>query len=117
MKIYEQLGIRLTHHLGANTLDVEVETPNGPGIKTRSAEHVRNAGVRGRTFSIIREKNYTIATDLPIETDWKLTRDIAERESVDATAIRTWARGQGLDVATRGRLPFSVIQAWRLANK
>ena len=49
MKIYEQLGVRLTYHLGANTLDVEVKTPNGPGTKTRSAEYVRNAGVRGGT--------------------------------------------------------------------
>lgn len=49
IRIYEQLGLRLTYNLGANTVDVDVETLNGPGIETRSAEYVRNSCVRGGT--------------------------------------------------------------------
>ena len=49
MKIYEQLGLRLTYNPGANTVDVEVEALNGPGIETRSVDYVRNSCVRGGT--------------------------------------------------------------------
>ena len=70
MKIYEQLGVRLTYHLGANTLDVEVKTPNGPGTKTRSAEYVRNTGVRGGNFSITLKNAFAIIYELTIEADW-----------------------------------------------
>jgi site-specific DNA recombinase len=49
IRIYEQLGLRLTYNLGANAVDVDVKTLNGPGVEARSEEYVRNAGVRGGT--------------------------------------------------------------------
>ena len=49
IRIYEQLGLRLTYNHGANAVDVELETLNGPGIEARSAEYVRNSSVRGGT--------------------------------------------------------------------
>lgn len=47
IKIYEQLGLKLTYNPGANAVDVELETLSGPGIEDRSAEYVRNSSVRG----------------------------------------------------------------------
>ena len=49
MKIYEQLGLRLTYHPSANTLDVELETQHGPDLRSRPERHVPNVGVRGGT--------------------------------------------------------------------
>jgi hypothetical protein len=33
IKIYEELGLRLTYNLAANAVDVEVEKLNGPGLQ------------------------------------------------------------------------------------
>lgn len=49
MKIYQQLGLRLTYDINANALDVELETANGPGLRTRPECHVPNVSVRGGT--------------------------------------------------------------------
>lgn len=39
----------------------------------------------------------------------------ADREQNQA--IRDWARGQGMEVSARGRIPADVIQAYRKAQK
>ncbi len=35
---------------------------------------------------------------------------------VDAKAVRAWAQEQGLDVPARGRVPASVVEAYRSAH-
>ncbi|WP_143765298.1 hypothetical protein [Catenulispora acidiphila] len=54
--IYEQLGLRLTCNHGANAVDVELETLNGPGMEARSGEYVHNSSVR-RAFDSITPRN------------------------------------------------------------
>lgn len=36
--------------------------------------------------------------------------------SINASAVRTWARDQGYDVPERGRIPGPIIEAWKLAH-
>jgi len=47
MRIYAELGLRLTYNLGANAVDVELEKLNGPSLEARSADYVRKDRVRG----------------------------------------------------------------------
>ena len=49
MRIYAELGLRLTYNLGANAVDVELEKLNGPSLEARSADYVRKDRVRGGT--------------------------------------------------------------------
>jgi alpha-L-fucosidase len=44
---------------------------------------------------------------------------IFHRESTggeDTAAMRAWARGNGYELANRGRIPFNVIDAYRAAH-
>lgn len=67
IKIYEQLGLRLTFNLGANAIDVELETLNGPGIEARSGEYVRNSSVRGPTQTLRTSQNMPFAGSISLD--------------------------------------------------
>lgn len=36
--------------------------------------------------------------------------------TVDTVAVRTWARGQGIDIKDRGRVPADVVAKYQEAN-
>jgi hypothetical protein len=64
IKIYEQLGLKLTYNPGANAVDVELETLSGPGIEDRSAEYVRNSCARGGFDPITPRNPWVFCDDL-----------------------------------------------------
>jgi hypothetical protein len=37
--------------------------------------------------------------------------------SVDATAVRSWAREQGIDIKERGRVPASIVARYKEATR
>jgi len=43
-------------------------------------------------------------------------RDAAVLPTAPNAQIRTWAKGQGMAVASRGRIPTSVVDAYQAAN-
>ncbi|MFJ3692316.1 histone-like nucleoid-structuring protein Lsr2 [[Kitasatospora] papulosa] len=39
-----------------------------------------------------------------------------QRDSLDPTEIRKWARATGIPIPDRGRIPIEIIEAWKRAN-
>ena len=64
MKIYKELGLHLTYNLGANVVDVELKTLNGPGFESRSADYVHNSCARGASYPITPRNHRVFSDDL-----------------------------------------------------
>lgn len=86
----------------------EMELSNANALKLRSLlspwiANARSAGaVRRSIRSSVGQKPRTAGSSLAKE---------------QRTAIRDWARGQGMEVSTRGRLSEDLVKAYELAHK
>jgi len=43
-------------------------------------------------------------------------RNRRSTNAVDTTAVRTWAREQGMDIKDRGRVPADIVEQFQAAN-
>ena len=89
--------------LDGRQYQVDLSDENAAKLRDALAPFIdvaRKTGGRGR-----RSQRYTAMTDTPVRSSREETR-----------AIREWAREHGHEVSDRGRIPKSVLEAYKAAS-